>query len=59
VAGFPTTPVAVTIVVGLVASILASFWAIRATLKKHRLQPVAEYYNDRPEIARIEPRFDA
>lgn len=68
VAGFPTNPVAVTVVVGLVASILASFWAIRATVKKHRLQPFAEHYGDQPvaahygdqpESIRREPRFDA
>jgi hypothetical protein len=58
-AGLPATPVAVTVVVGLVASILGSFWAIRATLKKHRLQPVADDQIDQPEMARIEPRFDA
>jgi hypothetical protein len=57
-AGLPGTRVGISITLGCLATIPASFWAIYATLKKHRLQPVPEYLGDQPASARREPRFD-
>ena len=60
-AGFPRAAPAVGALMGWVGTIPVSFWALYATLKTHRLQPVAEDGEPQEiqEIVRREPRFDA